>query len=226
MTDRYPLIANSTASQIQELAAGDNLNLLSSDIVNVGNITTVGNVTVGNFGNVLGNLNIVGNTTSANFIGNLASGNSSVKIAANANVTISSNGQANIVTVSSNGTFANSSWSGNIQFTGNVKLKGFAETVVNGGSVSGTITPDAAIGTIYQYTLTGPVTLNTVANAVAGTSMTLVMTQDSTGSRTLTSSMLWTGGNKVLSTAPNSRDLITLFYDGSTYYASITRGYA
>lgn len=45
MTDRYPLTINSTTSQIEEIPAGDNLNLSSSDITNAGNITTVGKST-------------------------------------------------------------------------------------------------------------------------------------------------------------------------------------
>lgn len=45
MTDRYPLTINSATSQIEEIPAGDNLNLSSSDITNAGNITTVGKST-------------------------------------------------------------------------------------------------------------------------------------------------------------------------------------
>ena len=41
MTDRVPLIINSTSNQIEEIPSGDNLNLSSSNIVNVGNITAV-----------------------------------------------------------------------------------------------------------------------------------------------------------------------------------------
>jgi len=38
-------------------------------------------------------------------------------------------------------------------------------------------------------------------------------------------SIKWAGGNKTLSTAANATDLITIFYDGSVYYASLSRGY-
>ena len=47
MADRFPLIANSSANQIQELASGDNLDLTGSNIVNVVDITASGNVSVG-----------------------------------------------------------------------------------------------------------------------------------------------------------------------------------
>ena len=42
MADRFPLVANSSANQIQEIPSGDNLNLDSNGIVNVGVITASG----------------------------------------------------------------------------------------------------------------------------------------------------------------------------------------
>jgi hypothetical protein len=48
MADRFPLIANSSANQIQELAAGDGLDLTSSNIVGVVNVKTTGIVTCAN----------------------------------------------------------------------------------------------------------------------------------------------------------------------------------
>ncbi len=47
MADRFPLIANSSSNQIQELAVSDNLNLDGNSIVGVVNITASGNVTIG-----------------------------------------------------------------------------------------------------------------------------------------------------------------------------------
>jgi len=48
MANRFPLIANSSANQIQELAVGDNLDLTGSGISNVGNINASGISTLGN----------------------------------------------------------------------------------------------------------------------------------------------------------------------------------
>jgi len=39
MADRFPLVANESAGQIQEIPAGDNLNLLGNSIVGVTTIT-------------------------------------------------------------------------------------------------------------------------------------------------------------------------------------------
>ena len=47
MADRFPLIANSSSNQIQELAVSDNLDLTGNSIVGVVSITATGNVSVG-----------------------------------------------------------------------------------------------------------------------------------------------------------------------------------
>ena len=46
MANRFPLIANSSSNQIQELANADNLDLTGNSIVNVVDITTSGNITI------------------------------------------------------------------------------------------------------------------------------------------------------------------------------------
>jgi hypothetical protein len=61
---------------------------------------------------------------------------------------------------------------------------------------------------------------------VAGQSITLILTQDGTGSRLLTSTMKFAGGSKTLSTAANAVDIITVYYDGTTYWASLSKGFA
>ena len=109
---------------------------------------------------------------------------------------------------------------------GNLQLNQFQENVYSYGNASGTITPDFNNGSIQKLTLTGNITMNTLGNAIAGRSMTLILTQDATGNRTLTSSMLFAGNYKTLTTLANSKDIISLFFDGSTYYASLTTGYA
>ena len=110
----------------------------------------------------------------------------------------------------------------------NTILKKFNETKVDLGSVSGDQSSalNATNGSIYTLTATGGITINTIANAVAGTSMTIIITQDGTGSHALTSSMKFAGGDKTLSTAGGSIDVISVFYDGTTYYASLTKAYA
>jgi len=108
-------------------------------------------------------------------------------------------------------------------------LKAFQETVVALGNQSGDISSSLNVdnGTIYSVTATGGITINSLGNAVAGTSFTLIITQDGSGSRTLTagSNIKWAGGQKTLSTAANAIDVISFFYDGTTYFASLGRGF-
>ena len=75
-------------------------------------------------------------------------------------------------------------------------------------------------------TLTGNITMNTLGNAIGGRSMTLILTVGGTGSYTLTSSMKFLNGYKTLSSGVGAIDIITVFYDGGTYYASLTNGYS
>jgi len=55
MADRYPLIANSSADQIQELASGDNIDLTGNNIVGVVGVNASGIITATTFvGNITG----------------------------------------------------------------------------------------------------------------------------------------------------------------------------
>jgi hypothetical protein len=83
-----------------------------------------------------------------------------------------------------------------------------------------------ANGNVQTITLTGNVTFNAFSNAETGQSMTLIVKQDGTGSRTLSSTMKFAGADKTLSTAANSIDIISVFYDGTNYYASLAKGFA
>jgi hypothetical protein len=112
--------------------------------------------------------------------------------------------------------------------TSTVSLTGYRETVFNRGNTTGTVVIDAATATIHLMTLTGNVTINgfSTSTQAAGQSAVLVLTQDGTGNRRLTTStMKFAGGVNVLSTAGGSVDLMNIFYDGTTYYATLARGY-
>jgi hypothetical protein len=131
---------------------------------------------------------------------------------------------------------------GNVGITGNIimsggkisgssgttpaKLQHYGETVVAGGNLTGTLAINTTLGTIQRYTLTGSITINGFVNAVAGTNATLILKQDATGGRTLTSTMKFLGGVKTLSTAANAIDVLSVFYDGTDYLATLGKGYA
>jgi len=107
-----------------------------------------------------------------------------------------------------------------------VTIQGFTETLVALGNTSGTFAPNLANGTIQTLTLTGNLTFDAFTSPVTGQSGTFVLTQDGTGNRTLSSTMKFAGGYKTLSNSAAAIDLMTVFYDGTNYYASLTTGYA
>ena len=110
----------------------------------------------------------------------------------------------------------------------NTTLRQFQETTVAKGNQTGDISTniDASDGSIFTLTAISNLTFNSIANAVAGTSCTIIITQASPGGYTLSSTMKFAGGDKTLSTGAGDVDIISVFYDGSTYYASLTKAYA
>jgi alkyl sulfatase BDS1-like metallo-beta-lactamase superfamily hydrolase len=121
---------------------------------------------------------------------------------------------------------------GNIVSTGTANKYGtmqtYNEKVVALGNVTGAITGNVAAGSVVTLTATGAITLNTtdITNAVSGSSITFIITQDGTGARALTSNLKYAGGSKTLSTTAGAIDAISVFYDGTNYLASLVKGYA
>jgi hypothetical protein len=101
------------------------------------------------------------------------------------------------------------------------------ETIVaNGNTGAATLTPNAALGAVQSYTVTGNITFSAFGTPVAGQSITLILTQGGSGSYVLTSTMKFAGGSKTLSTAVGAVDIITVYYDGTNYWASLSKGFA
>jgi hypothetical protein len=175
--------------------------------VNAGNLRTGGQVSA--TGTVTGGNLATGGTASA--AGNITGGNilTGGLISATGNIT-----GGNLVTV------------GAVSTTGRVIGANYTESVHAIGNSGGTITPNISLGSIQSITLTSNLTFSSITNINAGQSFTFVVTQDATGSRTLTSTMKFAGNSRTLSTAANSIDIISVFYNGSTYFASLTKGYA
>ena len=66
--------------------------------------------------------------------------------------------------------------------------------------------------------------MNSLANVQTGSSATLRLYHNG-GPYTLSSTWKFASGQKTLSTTANSIDIISVYYDGSTYYATLTTGY-
>lgn len=260
MANLFPLILNTTSSTIQELPAGDNLDLSGSNISNVANITSAANVTasffIGNGSSLTGvSASPAGSNTQIQFNNAGAfGGNSTFTINTSTGVLAAPNFSGNGASLSSitganvTGTVPTATTAGTVttaaqpnitsvgtlssllvtgQLTSyNASLIKFSETVSVSANTSTSISPDVTAATIYRYTANANFTFNGLTNAVAGSSATVIITQDATGSRLLTSTMKFAGASKTLSTAAGSIDIIGVFYDGTTYYASLTKGYA
>jgi len=208
------------------LPVGDLIYLVNSND-NAGNVTVNASLRGPNITGVGSTLTLGFENTFANiFTANYLKGDGSNITGQIGNAlvagTVYTNSQPNITSV---GTLGNLVVSGNANI-GNLKLNQYEENVYSYGNASGTITPDFVNGSIQSLTLTGNITLNSLGNAIAGRSMTLILTQDGTGNRTLTSSMKFAGNYKTLSTSASATDIISVFYTGTTYYASLTTGYA
>ncbi len=74
-------------------------------------------------------------------------------------------------------------------------------------------------------TLTGNITLTSLTNIGNGQSATFIMTQDATGNRLLTSTWKFASNVRTLSTSANAIDMVSVFYTGNVYYASLSRGF-
>lgn len=148
-----------------------------------------------------------------------------------ANLTLHNGSNGNIdITAHGSGTINTTALrvTGNIRTTGallGAELQNFKETTAN-LTYASTITPNVANASIQTVTLTGNVTFSQFENPVAGQSFTLILKQDSTGNRLLTSNMKFAGNSKTLSTAANAIDIISSVYSNDgVYYASLNKGF-
>jgi hypothetical protein len=120
---------------------------------------------------------------------------------------------------------------GKIKADSSITAPNFVATYQNLGSLSGAFTWNLQSGATAAVTLTGNATVS-ITNSTAGCYGLIRVTQDGTGSRTLT--LGGTGTHKVinggsgavtLTQAANSVDILTFFYDGSTYWWTIGNNY-
>jgi hypothetical protein len=109
-----------------------------------------------------------------------------------------------------------------------VNVPGTTDTFLALGFISGNLAPNRANSSVQAGILDGNLTLNPPVNMSTAQSFTLILTQDGAGNRLLTpnASLKFAGNYKTLSTAGFSVDMINMFYDGTTYYCTLTTGYA
>lgn len=103
------------------------------------------------------------------------------------------------------------------------------ETVFNGGSANTYITPIRDNGSVQKFTLTDNFTLNTPLNMQVGQSLSLILTQDTIGSRLMdaNSQYLFASGFQTLSIDSGAIDMLNIFkVDTATYFVTLTVNYS
>lgn len=103
--------------------------------------------------------------------------------------------------------------------------KNYTEDITALTSSTG-ITVDAALSTVHTVTLAHSTTF-TISNLPTGGTVTIIITQDGTGSRTgAFTSVKFAGGTPTLSTDANAIDVVTIFNDGTSLLGNLAQAFA
>jgi hypothetical protein len=154
--------------------------------------------------NAAGGIDGVYADTNPSLGGNLTVMGYSIISASNGNITITPNG------------------------TGKTKISSLNSnegSVYSLGTTGGTIAPDVANGNVQSITLNSALTLNAFTNPVAGQTLTLII-NGGTSYTSITSTMKFAGGTKTLTATASCIDILSVYYDGTNYYASLGKGFA
>ena len=104
-------------------------------------------------------------------------------------------------------------------------ITGHTEPIFNIGTAGGTVAPNAANGAVQQITLNAALTINGFTSAVAGQAITLII-YGGTAYTAITSTMKFAGGIKTLTATAGCIDILSIYFDGTNYFASLGKGYA
>lgn len=92
------------------------------------------------------------------------------------------------------------------------------------GTTGGTIAPNVANGNVQKITLNAALTINAFTSPVAGQSLTLII-YGGTAYTAITSTMKFAGGTKTLTGTAGCIDILSIYYDGTTYFASLGKDF-
>lgn len=114
--------------------------------------------------------------------------------------------------------------SGNLSLTNTIKAYNEG-SIYDLGTTGGTVAPNVANGNVQKITLNSALTLNAFTSPVAGQSLTLII-YGGTSYTSITSTMKFAGGVKTLTATAGCIDIVSIYYDGTTYFASLGKGFA
>jgi hypothetical protein len=143
-------------------------------------------------------------------------------------------GQNNEIVIGYNATGAGSNTVtlGNTDITttvlrGDVTAKRYVLTQPSAITSAATTTIDLSLGNVFQVNLAANIGTLNVTNPVVGTYL-IKLTQDATGGRTVAFPFYWkwSGGTAPIVTVTAAKtDIVTLIWDGGTFYATIVQNF-
>ena len=114
-----------------------------------------------------------------------------------------------------------------INISGDVTAKRYKLTMPSNITAAATTTIDLSTGNVFTVNMGLNVTTLTLTNPVVGTYL-IKFVQDATGTRDVTFPLAWKWAGGVipsLTNTANKLDIVTLIYDGTTYYTTIVQNF-
>ena len=194
----------------------------SNAISTTGNVTSAYHIGNGSLLTAITGANVTGTVGNASFA--TSAGTAATANTAATAVTVTQASQSAITTV---GTLTSLNVSGNITSSATIGGNTYSELTSSQGSTGSSVTPVFSNGSVQKFTANANFTLNAPTGIPTGGSVTLIITQDATGSRVMTPNAVYKFAYslKTLSTAANSIDVMSIFYDGSDYLCNLVKGY-
>jgi hypothetical protein len=132
----------------------------------------------------------------------------------------------NIVSVSNGNIVIQPNGTGDIDLDGEVRFNKNYKEDINALTSSTAITVDASLASVHSVTLAHNTTF-TISNLPTGGSVTIIITQDGTGSRTgAFTSVKFAGGTPTLTTDASAIDVVTIFNDGTNVLGTCAKAFA
>ena len=111
--------------------------------------------------------------------------------------------------------------------TGDITAKRYKLTMPSAITAASTTNIDLSTGNVFSINLGSNITTLNLTNPAIGTYL-IKLVQDATGARTISFPVAWKWAGGIaptLTTTANKLDIVTLVYDGTTYYATIVKNF-